>query len=62
MITLFDGAYEEVGDSSSNLILNTRGCIKIRYGDSYRNLLNSDGKLNLDLIDIQSLKNKLGLE
>ena len=38
---------QEVGSLSENLILNTAGKVKIRYGQKYRDLLNEKGELNV---------------
>ena len=62
MANLFGDVYEEVGKSDANLLLNTRGKIKFRFGESFVDLLDSNGKLNLGLIDIQTLKSLLGIQ
>ena len=38
---------QEVGSLSENLILNTVGKVKIRYGQKYIDLLNEKGELNV---------------
>lgn len=38
---------QEVGSLSENLILNTAGKVKIRYGQKYIDLLNEKGELNV---------------
>ena len=38
---------QEIGSLSENLILNTAGKVKIRYGQKYIDLLNEKGELNI---------------
>ena len=48
--------YEEIGNSKSNLVINTQGKIKIRWGNTYKDLLDENGLLNIsEMIDIGAL-------
>lgn len=55
-LTMFGKTYDTVGSSDSNLILKTRGDIKIQWGGKYIDLI-KDGKINsscnikLDIVD-----------
>lgn len=42
---LFDGTYDSVGNSETNLVLKTKGKIKIQYGNKFIDLI-KDGKIN----------------
>lgn len=46
MIKLFGSNYEELGSSKTNLILNTLGKIKIRFGSKCIDLIDENGELN----------------
>lgn len=47
---IFDSDYYEVGSKEQNLLLNTKGKIKIRYGNKFIDLLDNDGFINPELI------------
>ena len=55
---MFKG-YEEIGNPKANLIINTQGKIKIRWGNTYKDLLDENGNINLELVDISKLKELL---
>lgn len=42
--------YQELGSTEQNLVLNTKGKIKIRYGNKFIDLLDNDGYINPELI------------
>ena len=49
----------EIGSLSENLVLNTAGKVKIRYGSKYIDLLNEKGELNIKAPKIiKSIKSK----
>ena len=50
---------KEIGSLSENLVLNTAGKVKIRYGSKYIDLLNEKGELNIKAPKIiKSIKSK----
>lgn len=65
-VNIFGSDYSVVGDTSSNLILRTRGKIKIQYGGRFIDLI-KDGKVISDLDtsieclskEIESLKQQI---
>lgn len=49
----------EIGSLSENLVLNTAGKVKIRFGQKYVDLLNDKGQLNVPMPKIiKSIKSK----
>lgn len=48
MANLFGSSYESVGESTADLLLKTRGKVKIQYGSKFIDLV-KDGKINCDL-------------
>lgn len=49
----------EIGSLSENLVLNTAGKVKIRFGQKYIDLLNDKGQLNVTIPKIiKSIKSK----
>ena len=49
----------EIGSLSENLVLNTAGKVKIRFGQKYVDLLNDKGQLNVTIPKIiKSIKSK----
>lgn len=50
MTNLFGSPYEEVGSNETNLLLNTKGKIKIRWGNKFIDLLDENGKINKELL------------
>lgn len=61
---MFGGSYSELGSINENLILNTAGKIKIRYGQKFIDLLNENGELNIPneiLKKINSLEKEIKL-
>lgn len=51
MTQLFGEPYEEVGTTDSYLVLNTKGKLKIRIGNTFIDLLDENGKINKQLLD-----------
>lgn len=47
---MFNSQYEELGSLDKNLILNTKGKVKIRYGNKFIDLLDENGHINPELI------------
>lgn len=47
---MFNTNYDEVGSLNKNLVLNTLGKVKIRYGKKFIDLLDSNGNLNIPKI------------
>jgi len=56
MEKIFNSNYEVLGSPDGNLILQTVGKIKIKWGNKYIDLLDENGNINIDLIDINKLK------
>ena len=52
MINIFNQNYEELGSLDKNLILQTQGKVKIRYGKKFIDLLNNNGELNVEVPEI----------
>lgn len=53
---MFGRTYSEIGDPKQDFIINTRGQVKIKYGNKYIDLLKED-KLNVNLKPINSVDN-----
>lgn len=47
---IFNSIYSEVGSLEENLLLNTKGKIKIRIGNTFVDLLDDKGKINKSLL------------
>ena len=56
-LTMFGKTYNTVGSADSNLILQTRGDLKIRWGDKFIDLI-KNGKINVDVDLIKKVKDK----
>lgn len=52
---LFDGTYDSIGSSGTNLILKTKGKVKIQYGNKFIDLI-KDGKINTSTNIIQEVE------
>jgi hypothetical protein len=46
--TMFGKAYDTVGSADKNLILQTRGDLKVKWGGKYIDLI-KNGKINVDV-------------
>lgn len=46
-ISLFGSSYDSVGTSNANLVLKTKGKVKVQWGSKYIDLI-KDGKINVD--------------
>lgn len=46
-LSMFGRTYSQVGDSSQDLVLNTRGQVKIKYGNKFIDLI-KNGSINVD--------------
>lgn len=46
-MNVFNSNYEEVGSLNKNLVLQTQGKVKIRYGKKFIDLLDDKGNLNV---------------
>ena len=45
MVNIFGSTYEELGSTSKNLLLNTLGKIKVKFGNKYVDLLDENGEI-----------------
>lgn len=54
MNSMFNG--QELGSLKENLILNTAGKIKIRYGSKYVDLLDENGEINVSPLLLQRIQ------
>ena len=54
MLNMFGGNMHEVGSLSENLVLNTAGKVKIRFGSKFIDLLDNKGNINVKLPKIIS--------
>ncbi len=52
MINMFGSNHSEVGSLSENLILNTAGKIKIRFGQKFIDLLDNKGNINVSVPNV----------
>lgn len=67
---MFGSNQHEIGSLDENLILNTAGKVKIRFGKKFVDLLDNNGDLNIPMEllnrisalenEIKTLKEKLG--
>lgn len=53
-MNIFGSNYEEVGNLSSNLVLQTAGKVKIRFGQKFIDLINEKGEINAKGLEIKS--------
>lgn len=59
MINIFNSNYEEVGSLQRNLVLNTLGKIKLRFGRKYIDLIDDKGNLNVQIPKILQQKKSI---
>ena len=57
LLTMFGKAYNTVGSANSNLILQTRGDIKIRWGNKFIDLI-KNGKINVETDTLKTIGSK----
>ena len=57
MTTMFGKAYDTVGSADKNLILQTRGDLKVRWGNKYIDLI-KNGKINVDIDFLNKVDSK----
>ena len=48
-MNIFGSNYEEVGNLSSNLVLQTAGKVKIRFGQKFIDLIDEKGNINASI-------------
>ena len=56
-LTMFGKAYDTVGSTNKNLILQTRGDLKIRWGNKFIDLI-KNGKINVNVDLLKQVDNK----
>lgn len=59
---MFGGNQHEIGSLNENLVLNTAGKVKIRFGKKFIDLLDNNGELNIPaeiLNRISALENEI---
>ena len=59
---MFGSNQHEIGSLNENLVLNTAGKVKIRFGKKFVDLLNDNGELNIPaeiLNRISALENEI---
>lgn len=54
-MNIFNSTYEKVGSLEKDLVLQTRGKVKIRYGKKFIDLLDNNGNLNVRIPKLKSL-------
>ena len=54
---MFGKAYDTVGSTNKNLILQTRGDLKIRWGNKFIDLI-KNGKINVNIDLLKQVDNK----
>jgi hypothetical protein len=57
MTTMFGKAYDTVGSADRNLILQTRGDLKVKWGGKYIDLI-KNGKINVDVDLLKKVDSK----
>lgn len=57
MTTMFGKAYDTVGSADRNLILQTRGDLKVKWGNKYIDLI-KNGKINVDVDLLKKIDSK----
>ena len=63
-MNIFGSEHQEVGSLDQNLILNTAGKIKVRFGSKFIDLLDDKGEINIPvtlLKRIQALEEEIRL-
>ena len=57
MTTMFGKAYDTVGSADRNLVLQTRGDLKVKWGNKYIDLI-KNGKINVDVDLLKKVDSK----
>jgi hypothetical protein len=55
--TMFGKAYDTVGSADKNLVLQTRGDLKVKWGGKYIDLI-KNGKINVDVDLLKKVDSK----
>lgn len=56
-LTMFGKAYDTVGSTNKNLVLQTRGDLKVRWGNKFIDLI-KNGKINVDVDLLKKIDSK----